>query len=243
MLVLFCPSCAGFAGTQWPTCLQGCRSACFSKVCACVRLDAALPGVSHALVPAGPWMTMSRTLDVPLPTPVNNAELEKIVADVSLLSAPQARFVSNKDAILASPQMAMCLARVTRARSIPRIKQLIVSVKDMTVNDTDISATLQDLSGEIIGCVHRRVLEEFGKEFGVGAVLVLKKVRRVGVTAFRLCSAQCLMALCFPWGHPAGVRVFALHWLALLEHRAGVHRENLPGIHGLNPLNVVVSDV
>jgi hypothetical protein len=46
----------------------------------------------------------------------------------------------------------------------------------MEVYDTDAAIMAQDLSGQIAGCVHRRVLEEYGKDFSVGATLVLKKV-------------------------------------------------------------------
>lgn len=44
-----------------------------------------------APLPAGAWLSMSATLDLPFPTPVTPAELEAMAGDISSLSAPQAR--------------------------------------------------------------------------------------------------------------------------------------------------------
>jgi hypothetical protein len=54
--------------------------------------------------------------------------------------------------------------------------QLIVVVMEMIVSDSDATVVLQDLFGQVTGCVHRRVLEEYGRDFSVGATLVLKTV-------------------------------------------------------------------
>lgn len=70
----------------------------------------------------------------------------------------------------------------------------------MTMFDTDVSATLQDLSGEIVGCIHRQVLDEVGKDFGVGSVLLLK---RVGPLQLRDLPA------CYPPPVPVQVSVFS----------------------------------
>ena len=59
----------------------------------------------------------------------------------------------------------------------PPLGQLIVVVMSIEVFDTDAAIVVQDLSGEVCGCVHRRVLEEYGRDFSVGATLVLKKVQ------------------------------------------------------------------
>lgn len=80
----------------------------------------------HGCVAPGAWLSMCHTLDVPYPTPVSATELEAMAGDVALLSAPQARFVSNRDVILANPQVSTCISTIVRGRSLTGVKQVCV---------------------------------------------------------------------------------------------------------------------
>lgn len=133
-------------------------------------------GIQESHFFKGPWCAMSAALNIPFPEPAVWQPGADVNVEVEHLNCPQARFVANRSALLAHPLLCNSISKLTRHRSLTGVRQMLVIITSLTAYDSDVAAEVMDLSGSMTACVHRRVLEEHGTHFAVGAAVIVKKV-------------------------------------------------------------------